>query len=62
MPVTVGEGETLHLSPGEHSELIRDIVENFGERFAPGGVLIYAGDTGAGIATSTVRRSLPRSG
>jgi hypothetical protein len=36
----------LKLSPGEHSELIRAIIESFAPRFVPGGVLIYAGDTG----------------
>ncbi len=46
VPVTIGNGETLHLSPGEHSELIRDIIEQFAPRFAPGSVLVYAGDTG----------------
>jgi len=39
VPVKIAEGKTLHLSPGEHSELIRDIIEEFGERFAPGSVL-----------------------
>ncbi len=46
VPVKIAEGKTLHLSPGEHSELIRDIIEEFAERFAPGSVLVYAGDTG----------------
>lgn len=46
VPVRVAEGVNLHLSPGEHSELIRDIIEEFAPRFAPGSVLIYAGDTG----------------
>jgi hypothetical protein len=36
----------LKLSPGEHSELIRAIIESFAPRFVPGAVLIYAGDTG----------------
>jgi hypothetical protein len=36
----------MTLAPGEHSELIKAIIENFGARFVPGGVLIYAGDTG----------------
>src|SRR5699024_11916654 len=31
---------------GEHSRLIKSIVEEFGPRFIPGGILIYAGDTG----------------
>jgi hypothetical protein len=34
------------LSPGEHSELIRAIIEEFAARFVPGGQLVYAGDTG----------------
>lgn len=46
VPVTLSSGEVLQLSPGEHSELIRDIIEQFAPRFAPGSVLIYAGDTG----------------
>ena len=46
VPVKVSEGLSLQLSPGIHSELIRDIIEDFAERFAPGSVLIYAGDTG----------------
>lgn len=44
--VKIAEGKAISLSPGEHSELIRDIIEEFGPRFVPGGVLIYAGDTG----------------
>jgi hypothetical protein len=40
------QGKTITLSPGEHSELIRDIIEEFGPRFVSGGMLIYAGDTG----------------
>jgi hypothetical protein len=46
IPVTIGDGQMLSLSPGEHSELIRDIIEQFAPRFAPGSVLVYAGDTG----------------
>lgn len=46
IPVEVTPGKTINLSPGEHSELIRDIIESFAPRFAPGSVLIYAGDTG----------------
>ena len=47
IPVVVGNGQSLSLSPGAHSELIRDIIESFGGRFAPGGTLVYVGDTGA---------------
>lgn len=46
IPVQIAPGKEITLSPGEHSELIRAIIESFGPRFVPGGVLIYAGDTG----------------
>lgn len=46
VPVKIAPGKEITLSPGEHSELIRAIIEDFGARFVPGGVLIYAGDTG----------------
>jgi hypothetical protein len=47
IPVQTSDGLSLTLTPGEHSELIRDIIEDFAPRFAPGSLLIYAGDTGA---------------
>jgi len=43
--VTPGGGEVI-LSPGEHSQLIKQIIEVFAPHFAPGSELIYAGDTG----------------
>jgi len=46
IPVAIAPGKTISLSPGEHSELIRSIIEDFGPRFAPGSKLVYAGDTG----------------
>jgi hypothetical protein len=46
LPVKLATGETIRLSPGDHSELIKAIIEEFAARFVPGGVLIYAGDTG----------------
>jgi hypothetical protein len=46
IPVCITKGASIHLSPGEHSELIRAIIEEFAPRFAPGSILIYAGDTG----------------
>lgn len=46
IPLKVAEGTEVRLSPGEHSELIRQIVEVFGAHYAPGGTLLYAGDTG----------------
>ena len=46
VPVKIAPGKAIKLSPGEHSELIRAIIEDFAARFVPGAVLIYAGDTG----------------
>ncbi|MBB4954594.1 hypothetical protein H4S14_002483 [Agrobacterium vitis] len=46
IPVKLIGGRTLSLSPGDHSQLIKDIIEDFGARFVPDGQLIYAGDTG----------------
>lgn len=46
VPLKLPNGETVRLSPGEHSQLIRQIVEVFGPHHAPGGRLLYAGDTG----------------
>ncbi|WEQ54395.1 BsuBI/PstI family type II restriction endonuclease (plasmid) [Komagataeibacter nataicola] len=46
IPVEIAPGKEITLSPGDHSELIRAIIQDFAPRFAPGSVLIYAGDTG----------------
>lgn len=46
VPIKVNDGRRIALSPGEHSSLIRQIVEHFGPRYAPGGELVYVGDTG----------------
>jgi hypothetical protein len=46
LPVKLATGETMRLSPGDHSKLIKAIIQEFAPRFVPGGVLIYAGDTG----------------
>ncbi len=45
IPVTIAPGKEITLSPGEHSALIRAIVEEFAPRFAPASVLVYVGDT-----------------
>ena len=50
VPVVLESGQTLELSPGGHSELIRDIIQEFAPRFAPGSRLVYAGDTGSKLA------------
>jgi adenine-specific DNA-methyltransferase len=46
VPLQLVEGKELYLTPGNHSRLIRSIVEEFAPRFAPGGQVIYVGDTG----------------
>jgi hypothetical protein len=46
LPVKLTTGDTMRLSPGDHSELIKAVIEEFAPRFVPGGMLIYAGDTG----------------
>ena len=46
VPIQVAPGKSISLSPGLHSELIKAIIEDFGSRFVPNGILIYAGDTG----------------
>ena len=44
--IPVQNVEGLKLSPGKHSRLIKDIIDNFAPRFIPGSLLLYAGDTG----------------
>jgi len=46
IPVEIAPGKKITLSPGKHSQLIRAIIEEFAPRFAPGSMLVYAGDTG----------------
>jgi len=46
VPCSLPDGKALQLSPGPHSELIRDIIEQFAPRFSPGGKVVYIGDTG----------------
>ncbi|CUS33784.1 BsuBI/PstI family type II restriction endonuclease [Candidatus Nitrospira nitrificans] len=46
IPVRIAPGKEITLSPGEHSELIRAVIEDFAPRFAPDSLLVYAGDTG----------------
>ena len=44
--VQIAPGKNVTISPGEHSELIKEIIDNFVPRFAPGSILVYVGDTG----------------
>jgi hypothetical protein len=46
VPLRVNDAQEIRLSAGEHSELIRDIVESFAPRFVPDAQLVYVGDTG----------------
>ncbi len=46
VPVRIEGNKKINLSPGEHSELICAIIEEFAPRFIPGSTLIYVGDTG----------------
>lgn len=46
IPLEFAPGQQITLSPGDHSELILAIIEEFAPRFAPGSKLVYAGDTG----------------
>lgn len=44
--MNLSQNQKILLTPGSHSELIKAIIEEFGSRFVPGGILIYVGDTG----------------
>lgn len=46
IPATLADGKEVYLTPGEHNELTRAIVESFAPRFAPGAHVLYVGDTG----------------
>jgi hypothetical protein len=45
VPVTLPDGSKVALSPGGQNPLIKAIIEQFCPVFAPGGVVIYIGDT-----------------
>ncbi|MCU1311487.1 MAG: BsuBI/PstI restriction endonuclease C-terminus [Candidatus Angelobacter sp.] len=45
VPVTLPDGSQVALSPGGQNPLIKAIIEHFCPAFAPGGVVIYIGDT-----------------
>lgn len=40
IPLQMPNGQTIQLSAGEHSELIKNIVLDFGARYVPKGILI----------------------
>jgi adenine-specific DNA-methyltransferase len=45
IPLVLPGGQRIDLSPGGQNILIKQIVDEFCPRFAPGGQLIYVGDT-----------------
>lgn len=45
VPVTLHDGTHVALSPGGQNPLIKTIIEHFCPTFAPGGVVLYIGDT-----------------
>ncbi|GMO30836.1 MAG: hypothetical protein Ta2B_11760 [Termitinemataceae bacterium] len=46
LPVVLATGQNINLSPGDHSQLIKEIIESFASRFLPHATLLYVGDTG----------------
>lgn len=46
IPLQLPNGQIMQLSAGDHSQLIKNIVLDFGARYVPNGILIYVGDTG----------------
>ncbi len=47
IPLIINGEKELVLSPGKHSQLIKEIITEFGPRYAPGAKVIYVGDTGS---------------
>ena len=56
LPVRLPDGLTISLSPGRHSRLIQQIVEELCPRFTPGAELLYLGDTGEKFALNRIDR------
>jgi adenine-specific DNA-methyltransferase len=46
IPLVLGEGLEISLTPGGQNELVSAIVKEFCPRFIPGGEPVYVGDTG----------------
>lgn len=45
VPVRDASGRDLTLTPGAHSDLIKQIIEVFAAHYLPGAILLYVGDT-----------------
>lgn len=46
IPLTLPDGENFTLSPGGQNVLLKSMVEDFCQRFTPGGQVLYIGDAG----------------
>jgi len=46
IPVILSSGQEIRISSGEHSQLIKEIIENMAPRFLHNSTLVYVGDTG----------------
>jgi hypothetical protein len=44
IPVRLPSGRTVTISPGGQNPLVKNVVEEFCPRFAPGGTVVYIGD------------------
>lgn len=47
--VKIKDEHSIQISPGKHSELIKDIIEQLAPRFLPNSTLVYIGDTGENL-------------
>ncbi len=56
IPVMVADNHEITLTPGAHSELIKQILTEFAPRFAPASEVIYVGDTGDKVGYFQVDR------
>ena len=45
IPVTLHSGVSFKLSPGGQNVLVKQIIDEFAERFTPSGEVLYIGDT-----------------
>lgn len=46
IPVILSSGQEIRISSGEHSQLIKEIIESMAPRFLHNSTLVYVGDTG----------------
>lgn len=66
VPLTVAHGKSIQLSPGKHKQLIMEIIDEYGPRFTPGGIVLHVGNRGdtrgyfdeAGLAAFGVKEDI----